>query len=153
MVLQFDQHYWEECRSEKFEQKLRNQIVKDSKGKEKEKDNNSGTKKKKSKKSQDSSNSNSNNSNNSNKKSSDNSSTLKTKNDISKNLGSDGKLLPAVRQHRMDNGLCLFCGVKGHMAAECSKRKKDPAKGRAAKASTSATETTEAKPASAVSKN
>ncbi|KIJ47827.1 hypothetical protein M422DRAFT_248407 [Sphaerobolus stellatus SS14] len=44
-------------------------------------------------------------------------------NDISKLLGADGKLLPAVCHHRFDHGLCLICGLKGHMATDCTRCK------------------------------
>jgi hypothetical protein len=32
---------------------------------------------------------------------------------------SRGKLTPAERQERLDKGLCLYCGAKGHRRAEC----------------------------------
>jgi ribosomal protein L40E len=49
--------------------------------------------------------------------------------DFDKILGPDRKLLPEVRQHRLNNKLCLFCGGVGHQADNC--RKKDAAKARA----------------------
>jgi hypothetical protein len=77
-------------------------------------------------------------------------------NEISKNLGPDGKLLPSVCQYRIDNNLCLMCGKPGHIAINCSK-KKNSASGQAAKpaaAITATAGTTEAKDnASAGSKN
>ena len=39
-------------------------------------------------------------------------------------LGPDGKLLPEERERRIKNGLCLICGLKGHMADACQKRRK-----------------------------
>jgi Domain of unknown function (DUF4939)/Zinc knuckle len=38
-------------------------------------------------------------------------------------LGPDGKLTAAERQRRYDNGLCLVCGEKGHMAKDCPRSK------------------------------
>lgn len=60
---------------------------------------------------------------------SNSSSSSSTKPDFTKILGSDRKLLPEVRQYRMDNKLCLFCGKMGHMADKC--RKKEAANARA----------------------
>jgi hypothetical protein len=53
---------------------------------------------------------------------------------ISDKLGKDGKLLPAERQRRFDNNLCMFCGAPGHTAANCNKSTSSAskAKGRAA---------------------
>ena len=34
-------------------------------------------------------------------------------------IGPDGRLTAAERQRRMDNGLCLICAQRGHMAADC----------------------------------
>jgi hypothetical protein len=53
---------------------------------------------------------------------------------ISDKLGKDGKLLPAERQRRFDNNLCMFCGGPGHTAANCNKSTSSAskAKGRAA---------------------
>jgi hypothetical protein len=42
-------------------------------------------------------------------------------------LGSDGKLLPAERARRLAEGLCLLCGLSGHRADDCPKRR--PARG------------------------
>jgi hypothetical protein len=33
--------------------------------------------------------------------------------------GARGPLTAAVRKHRMDNGLCLYAGCQGHVAADC----------------------------------
>jgi hypothetical protein len=34
-------------------------------------------------------------------------------------IGPDGRLTATERQRRMDNGLCLICAQRGHMASEC----------------------------------
>lgn len=49
-----------------------------------------------------------------------------------KHLTKDGKLKPEVRQYRLDNGLCSFCGGKGHFSDKCPK-KSAPSSARAAK--------------------
>ncbi|KIJ28747.1 hypothetical protein M422DRAFT_269957 [Sphaerobolus stellatus SS14] len=33
-------------------------------------------------------------------------------------LGADGKPTEAEKKHRRDNGLCLVCGIKGHIAQD-----------------------------------
>ena len=38
-----------------------------------------------------------------------------------KDLGPNGKLLPAIREERMKKGLCLVCGQFGHWADACPK--------------------------------
>src|SRR3979490_1439766 len=43
--------------------------------------------------------------------------------DLSSKLGKDGKLLPEEHQQCIDQGLCLLCGLKGHMVKECPKFK------------------------------
>jgi hypothetical protein len=63
-------------------------------------------------------------------------------------LGPDGRLTASERQRRMDNGLCLICAQKGHMAAECPSARYKPSgtpgtpprppKGRRAKADSKA---------------
>ena len=40
---------------------------------------------------------------------------------LSSKLGKDGKLLPKERQRRINQGLCLLCGAKGHMVKDCPK--------------------------------
>jgi len=48
-------------------------------------------------------------------------------------LGSDGHLLPAERERRLKEGLCLICGSKDHRARDCPDNKNNPkAQGRAA---------------------
>jgi hypothetical protein len=57
---------------------------------------------------------------------------------ISNKLGKDSKLTPEEWKHRMDNKLCLFCGIAGHAIRECRKQlslEKKPVKGRAAEVS------------------
>jgi hypothetical protein len=44
-------------------------------------------------------------------------------------IGKDGKLLPAERQRRVDQNLCLFCGSPDHRVSDCPR---SAAKGRAA---------------------
>jgi hypothetical protein len=41
--------------------------------------------------------------------------------DLSSKLGKDGKLTPEERQRRFDQGLCMFCGTKGHIVKDCPK--------------------------------
>ncbi|KIJ29486.1 hypothetical protein M422DRAFT_269144 [Sphaerobolus stellatus SS14] len=36
-------------------------------------------------------------------------------------LGADGQLTEAEKKHRKDNGLCLVCDIKGHVAQDCRK--------------------------------
>jgi len=77
-----------------------------------------------------------NNNNKSDNKSDKPSSSSGTANSISDKLGKDGKLLPAERQRRFDNNLCMFCGGPGHTAANCNKSTSSAskAKGRSAQA-------------------
>ncbi|KIJ37763.1 hypothetical protein M422DRAFT_259600 [Sphaerobolus stellatus SS14] len=35
--------------------------------------------------------------------------------------GTDGQLTQAEKKHQKDNGLCLVCGIKGHVAQDCRK--------------------------------
>jgi len=42
-------------------------------------------------------------------------------NPISNNLDKNGKLTGSERDRRMKEGLCLYCGEKGHLARDCSK--------------------------------
>ena len=49
--------------------------------------------------------------------------------DLSKILGPDGKLLPAEKERRRKNNLCLICGSKDHHAEQCpSRRERTPAR-------------------------
>ena len=57
----------------------------------------------------------------------------KPKNSISDKLGKNGKLTGDERDRRMKEGLCLYCGEKGHVAHDCPKSV--AAKARAAKVS------------------
>ena len=43
--------------------------------------------------------------------------------DLSSKLGPDSKLTSKEKQHRIDKGICLVCGDRGHMAKECPKSK------------------------------
>ena len=56
----------------------------------------------------------------------------KPKNSISDKLGKNGKLTGEERERRMKEGLCLYCGQKGHVAHDCPKSA--AAKAHAAKA-------------------
>ena len=56
------------------------------------------------------------------KKSLNNNSTPQEKTSyLSSKLGKDSKLLPEECQRRIDQGLCLLCGTKGHMVKDCPK--------------------------------
>ena len=68
----------------------------------------------------------------------------KPKNSTLDKLGKNGKLIGEERERHLKEGLCLYCGEKGHIAQDCPKSK--AAKARAA------TVTTESKPESADSK-
>lgn len=54
----------------------------------------------------------------------------KPKNSISDKLGKNGKLTGDEQECRLKEGLCLYCGEKGHVAEDCPKSK--AAKARAA---------------------
>ena len=45
----------------------------------------------------------------------------KPKNSISNKLAKNGKLTREEREHRMKEGLCLYCGEKGHITHDCPK--------------------------------
>ena len=51
----------------------------------------------------------------------DNSTPQEKTSSLSSKLGKDGKLLPEKHQCRINQGLCLLCGVKGHMVKDCLK--------------------------------
>ena len=56
-------------------------------------------------------------------------------------LRKDGKLTPEERQRRREKGLCMFCGLKGHLAKDCKKAAASAsAKGRSAQAGSSSEE-------------
>ena len=57
----------------------------------------------------------------------------KPKSSISDKLGKNGKLTGDERERRMKEGLCLYCGEKGHVAHDCPKSA--AAKARSAKVS------------------
>ena len=48
-------------------------------------------------------------------------------------LGKNGKITDAERARRLKEGLCMYCGGKGHQAADCKKRT-TPSQGRASAA-------------------
>lgn len=50
-------------------------------------------------------------------------------------LNDQGKLTDAERQHRIDTGACLYCGVLGHFAKECNKKQGGRVKAAAATSS------------------
>lgn len=139
-VLQIDQRHWERVREEQAEAKLRSRILKSaqasttssSKGKQKASTSSTSTSNSTSAKASTSSSGNNNSSGSGSKKKRPEGNTSTPKPDISKNLGPDGKLLPEVRQHRIDKGLCLLCGQGGHMASNCPHKGRQAA-GRAAK--------------------
>ena len=54
-------------------------------------------------------------------------------------VGKNGKLTSEERERRMKEGLCLYCGEKGHVAHDCPKSK--AAKGRAATVASSGSTT------------
>ena len=151
-ILQFDQRHWEDSREAAAEAKLRSHLLRGAKAPANTTSAGSSSTPKPFKKSKSSSsyqkpNNNNNASGESSNSSAHNNNKGKSKpvqkpNDISKLLGADGKLLPAVRQHRFDHGLCLICGLKGHMATDCTRRK--PVTGRSANQVARITEVSEA---------
>jgi hypothetical protein len=40
--------------------------------------------------------------------------------DLSNKLGKDGKLKGDEQERRIKEGLCLYCGKPGHVAADCN---------------------------------
>lgn len=57
-------------------------------------------------------------------------STPRPSNDLSNKLSSDGTLKGSVRQQRIDNKLCLYCGSSSHLLDNCTlKPKSIPARG------------------------
>ena len=53
-------------------------------------------------------------------------------------LGPDGKITPAEKERRRKENLCMYCGGKGHVAADCKKRPAE-ASGKAGKAEATST--------------
>ena len=135
-ILQINQCHWECVREEQAEAKLHSRVLKgaqsssttsSSKGKAKASTSTSNPSSNHTMaKVTVSTSGNHNSSGSGNKKKKSEASTSTPKSDISKNLGPDGKLLPEVKQYRINKGLCLLCGQPSHMAAEC------PCKGRQA---------------------
>jgi Ty3 transposon capsid-like protein len=64
----------------------------------------------------------------------------KPKDSIADKLGKDGKLQTSKRERRLKEGLCLYCGKKGHSAKDCFKA--NAAKARAVKVEPEAKDTT-----------
>ncbi|KIJ38157.1 hypothetical protein M422DRAFT_259313 [Sphaerobolus stellatus SS14] len=149
-ILQFDQCHWEDSREAAAEAKLRSHPLRGAKAPANMTSAGSSSTPKSFKKSKTSSSyqkSNNNTSGESSNSLAHNNNKGKSKpvqkpNDISKLLGADGKLLPAVRQHRFDHGLCLICSLKGHMATDCTRRK--PVTGKSANQVVRITEVSEA---------
>jgi hypothetical protein len=63
-------------------------------------------------------------------------------------LGPDGKLLPAERERRKKNGLCMFCGKPGHESANCNAKSSKPINGRFASAQDASATISEVSPES-----
>ena len=47
----------------------------------------------------------------------------KSKNFLNNKVGKNGKLTTDERERRLKEGLCLYCGEKGHVAHDCPKSK------------------------------
>ena len=56
-----------------------------------------------------------------------------------KSLGPDGKITQAEKDRRRKEGLCMYCGGKGHIAADC-KKKAGAASGRSVSTSADSSE-------------
>ncbi|KAG8819677.1 hypothetical protein FRC17_010364 [Serendipita sp. 399] len=69
-----------------------------------------------------------------------NQSAPKNTNSLTGKLTSDGKLTDEERNRRFREGLCMICGKKGHMKADCPARKRRKEKLRAAATGDQATE-------------
>ena len=67
------------------------------------------------------------------------------KNSISDKLGKNGKLTGSERERRMKEGLCLYCGDKGHVAHDCPKSKVAKARATNVSAPESKAETADSK--------
>jgi hypothetical protein len=141
IILQVNQHHWDEVHAENAEQKLCDHLLRDLKSKENTKSSSGHN----SKKSKDSDSKKSSSESSSNAKSQEKSKDKKDSkkpfgdtsqskdNNISKNLGHNGKLLFSIRQHNIDSNLCLLCGKLGHITPNCfKKKKKDSTSGRTA---------------------
>jgi hypothetical protein len=63
-----------------------------------------------------------------------NSNRSKPRTNLDNKLDENGRLLPSERQYRIKNGLCLYCGEKGHMAADCPSQKSKQSRARRANA-------------------
>src|SRR5882724_6142549 len=67
-----------------------------------------------------------------------------TTSDLAPKLSKDGKLTPQEHQYQLNNNLCLFCGISGHVAKDCSKA--SIAKAHAAKAEQDSMSTSSSEP-------
>ena len=131
-----DNIYWMQEEETRIESKNtggsdRNSGKKDSKGSSNSNNNsNNNSNSNNQSKSQSSSNNGNSASSGSNAGNKGSSSKDKPKNSISDKLGKNGKLVGEERERRLKEGLCLYCGEKGHIAHDCPKSK--AAKARAA---------------------
>ncbi|KIJ36785.1 hypothetical protein M422DRAFT_260882 [Sphaerobolus stellatus SS14] len=150
-IAHFDQCHWEDSHEAAAEAKLRSHLLRGAKAPANTTSAGSSSAPKPFKKSKTSSSYQKSNNNNTSGESSNSSAHNNNKgkskpvqkpNDISKLLGADGKLLPAVHQHCFNHGLCLICGLKGHMAMDCTRCK--PVTGRSANQVARITEVSEA---------
>ena len=70
---------------------------------------------------------------------------FKEKSKDSTKLGKNGKLTTEERDRRMKEGLCLYCGEKGHVAQDCLKSKAAKARAATVTSNESKTDSTESK--------
>src|SRR5215471_6032681 len=117
-ALALDHNYWEA-----LEESKTNHAPQQNTNKSNNNNNNNNGKNKN--KSNTSSKSSANSGSNSGNSSSD-SKTSNKKKDLSNSLV-NGHLKPEVRQYRIDNNLCLYCGKKNHKAPECNLRAQNQA--------------------------
>ena len=70
---------------------------------------------------------------------------FKEKSNDSTKLGKNGKLTTEERDRRMKEGLCLYCGEKGHVAQDCPKSKAAKARATTVTSNESKTDSMESK--------